>query len=118
MSAFQYIGVTVLGLLVLIVLRGMVRGKVRSVVALLWTLVLGAAAVAMVYPDATTLIAQRVGIQRGVDLILYSFVLVSGFLFLWGYGRIRALNQQVTILVRELALRAPMSSDQGKKEHG
>lgn len=115
MSAFQYIGVTVLGLLLLIVLRGMVRGKVRPVVALLWILVLGAAAVAMVYPDATTLVARRVGIQRGADLILYSFVLVSGFLFLWGYGRIRRLNQQVTILVRELALRDPRAGDDGAR---
>lgn len=72
------------------------------------------AIVVVLNPALSTMAAARVGIGRGVDLVTYALL----SLFLWAHYqhflRHRRLEQQVTALVRALALATaepPLTSD-------
>jgi small membrane protein len=63
------------------------------------------AAIALIAnPGVSTRIAQSVGIGRGVDFVIYSLLVV----FLWAhyqhYLRYKRVENEVTLLVRELAI--------------
>ncbi len=68
-------------------------------------LVLAASAVAVVvFPDLTTEVAHRVGVGRGVDLLLYIFMVLAVFVGVLVFSRVSTLEQQHTRLVRQLAI--------------
>ena len=75
----------------------------RCIAVLLFTL----SAVAIAFPDLTTLAANRLGVGRGADLITYLFVCLGAFVLLILYSKIERLHRGQTALVRELALRNP-----------
>ncbi len=76
-----------------------VRRLVGSAVAL-------AGVLAVLWPDALTWVANLVGVRRGTDLVLYALVVTTGFVASSLYLRLRRVEQEVTVLVRELALLA------------
>jgi hypothetical protein len=57
-------------------------------------------------PGLTTVIANHLGVGRGVDLLFYFSLVGFGFVLLLLFSRIRELQRQVTSLARELALHA------------
>lgn len=65
----------------------------------------GIGVVAVIWPDLTTQAANRMGVGRGTDLVLYLAVLGFGFVAIAVYQRISTLESQITTLTRELALR-------------
>ena len=70
------------------------------------------AAVALVFPQTLTWVANLVGIGRGADLLLYLLVLVFLVYVASSYRRFRHLENDATRLARRLALdsaRAPHS---------
>ncbi|PZR25629.1 MAG: hypothetical protein DI535_17580 [Citrobacter freundii] len=69
--------------------------------AILIFLFCGGAIFFIVFPDATTDIAQRVGVKRGVNLVFYVTILFLFFLILKLYSRIRKLEKKFTELVRD-----------------
>lgn len=63
------------------------------------------AAAAVLFPRLLTQVAQLLGVGRGADLLLYGLtVFVLGYVAS-SYRRMRQMEQQVTTLARELALR-------------
>lgn len=64
------------------------------------------AAVAILFPRLLTQLAQAVGVGRGADLLLYGLTVVFLGYVAASYRRMRQMEQQVTTLARELALRA------------
>jgi hypothetical protein len=74
------------------------------------------AAIALIAnPGVSTQIAQSVGIGRGADFVTYALLVV----FLWAhyqhYLRYKRVENEVTLLVRELAIaQAARPSDSGK----
>ncbi len=73
-----------------------------------------AGAILLVFPSLSTLVAAKLGIGRGVDLVLYALC----FLFTWAhyqhYVRYKHLEECVTALVRALAIeRAQAPPDVG-----
>ena len=62
----------------------------------------------VVQPDLTTRIANLVGIGRGADLVFYLSTLFLFFLNFNFYIRVRALDERLTRIVRELALEHPV----------
>ena len=70
--------------------------------------VVGFAALAGLYfvwlPDQATWLAERVGIGRGVDLVLYIWVAVSLLAIFNLHLLLRMQLEQITILARRLAL--------------
>jgi hypothetical protein len=59
----------------------------------------------VIVPDATTVIARRLGVGRGTDLILYIAVLAGIHAFLLLYVRTRALERKITEQIRAIAMR-------------
>ena len=88
----------------LVLLRGSGSGRQLAVRRLLGLLLGVAGVVAVLFPDAVTWLAQRVGVGRGTDLVLY--VGVIGFLSTTValYQRIGHLETRITTLTRALAL--------------
>lgn len=105
MNAFQIILVSVLGTAMLVVAALLARGSVGRIVGALWIAVFAAGVVFAVEPNWTTAIAHRLGISRGTDLLLYLLVLVVLYGFLVIYLKLRRVRRELTLLVRELAIR-------------
>ena len=63
------------------------------------------AAGSILYPDALTWIANRAGVGRGADLLLYASVILAVFVALGFHHRIQVLEERVAALTRALALR-------------
>ena len=60
-------------------------------------------------PDFTTLVANRLGIGRGVDLITYLFILASLFYAVTLRSEVKRLQKQITAITRELAMLNPQA---------
>lgn len=68
-------------------------------------LVLAAAGFVLVlYPDWSTGVAHRIGIGRGVDLVIYLFIVFSLFHYASGAAKARQMERALTAIVRRLAI--------------
>lgn len=91
------------GLLLIVVYAWTQRGKSSLVSA--FTLLCAFAAVYFVWaPDAANTVAQRLGVGRGADLVLYCWVLISFAVLLNLHFKMRKRDEQVTTLARKLAI--------------
>lgn len=63
--------------------------------------------VLVIYPDLSTLIANRLGIGRGVDLLVYLCIVVGLFYAVSLTARIKRLERQLTEVIRRQALEHP-----------
>jgi small membrane protein len=71
------------------------------------------------YPTSTFVVAQRLGIGRGTDLVMYLAVLSGLFAAGYFYNRYRRLEVVVTELVRRDALsRAQQGGQPGTADNG
>ena len=57
----------------------------------------------ILFPDYTNLIARKVGVSRGADLLFYISILFSLFIILKLFSRMRRLEKKLTELVRKQA---------------
>ena len=82
--------------------RASLRGQARRKILAALTVVVGVLAV--IFPDATQWAADRVGVGRGTDLVLYVLALVV--IYLVGSTGVRFREQEARIvrLSREVAL--------------
>ncbi len=65
---------------------------------------LAGGALAVLFPDITSQIAQFVGVGRGADLVTYVALVAILFVLVHYYSRFVELQQQVTQLTREIAI--------------
>jgi len=90
---------------------GFVRRHRLPVHILLLFSILGVAALAVVFPDATNIVSQWVGVGRGADLIAYLVQVSLLFISLHYYTKFIDQERQIAELVRQLAiLRAEVES--------
>jgi hypothetical protein len=108
MNAFQYLALSLLLVLAIITVRAGMRGRVRRRIVVFWLLVWITTAICAAWPRATVLIARAVGIGRGTDLVLYCSVLITLIGFFYIYSRFRRVEHDLTLLVRQLAVRNPI----------
>lgn len=93
-------------LLAVFVLFGVYALRVRSIRSdriILVTLMV-AGVVLVLDPGLSTWVANRIGIGRGTDLIMYVFILFSLFRFVGISAETKRTQRQVTLLTRELAI--------------
>lgn len=111
---FQAIIVLALGLLVLYAYFQWRRAPVVS----LAVFVLAAVGIVLAMaPDLATRAAHLVGIGRGADLVIYCFVLIALGAIFNLHIKLRASEDNLTKLVRAIALiEARSSADQGSEE--
>src|SRR5215813_12612820 len=77
----------------------------RSPVIGLGSMLVSATALYFVWiPSHATALAELAGIGRGVDLILYLWVVISLIVLLNLHLKLRAQMETITVLARELAL--------------
>ena len=105
MTNFQIGAFIILGLLVAATVTLGVRRRVMQRVAFLWSMLWIAAAVAIARPELTVAVANALGIARGADLVFYLAILGMLIGFFATYVRLRRFENELTRLVRELALR-------------
>lgn len=98
--------VLVVGLLVLagFILRGRMTAQRLAVRRLLGVLVLGLGLVAILFPAAVTWLANRVGVGRGTDLLLYVLVIAFLFVSVALYQRLSDLEARYVALARRVAI--------------
>lgn len=86
------------------------RHRLPVHILLLFSL-LGVAALAVVFPDATNIVSQWVGVGRGADLIAYLVQVSLLFISLHYYTKFVDQGRQIAELVRQMAiLRAEVES--------
>ena len=95
----------VVGLFLILSLLAMRWGWATRRESLIWALVWLVAGGAIIWHDVTSVIARALGIGRGADLVLYCAVVVMMVGFLMVYVRMRRIRRELTLLVRELAIR-------------
>jgi small membrane protein len=71
---------------------------------LFWTVVWIGTAAIITFPEATSFLAHGVGIGRGADLIIYASLLMSFYLILRLHLLLARLEQEITEIVRAIAL--------------
>ncbi len=101
----------VLGLIALAgVVSALVRYRAHRLSARAFWLWAGfwiAAAVLVVDPDLTSYLAEKLNVGRGADLTMYLGLLAAFYVIFRLYQRIEGLERQITLLVREIALKQP-----------
>jgi hypothetical protein len=100
--------VFVVAFAVFAVSRAFLRFKDRRISALsfaLWCAVWIAAIVVVIIPATSVFFANLLGIQRGADFVVYVSIVVLFYLLFRLYVKIDTINQNVTRLVREVAIR-------------
>ena len=111
MNVFQWVFLIFCGVQLVTALARVRR--THSAVAVMFAGAWLAATVLLVHPPLATYLAGVIGIGRGADLVLYTL----GFIFIWAhyghYVRYRRLEENVTQLVRELAIERAMKTEQG-----
>lgn len=111
MNAFQYVVITLLGLLAVVTVRSAIAGRARKRVTLLWMLIWITGAGATIWPSATRDVARALGIGRGTDLVMYCSVLLLMTGLFYIYTRLRSMDRTMTLLVRELAIERARSPE-------
>ena len=88
----------------------------REFVALcfFWT----AASIVVIWPAVTTALANLLGVSRGTDAILYITVAALCYFQFRTYVRIRDVEEQLTELVRKLALYEQEKLSRNKSSDG
>lgn len=71
----------------------------------LWLSLWIGAAVVILFPATTAVIARLVGIGRGADLVLYLSVILLLYLLFRVVVRLERMDREITQIVRTLALR-------------
>ncbi len=101
---FQWVALVVILLLLLVDLYRAIRGSVIRRVWAIRVVILIGAGVAIYWPNEVTRLARLAGIERGADLVLYSSVLAFIAATLYLYARCVRLQQQITQIVRHIAI--------------
>ncbi|HEX9163444.1 MAG TPA: DUF2304 domain-containing protein [Thermoanaerobaculia bacterium] len=104
MTTFQIVTLPALAVLVLVTLIQIARRRVAARVGLAWIALWVAAAIAIADPDILVRVAHFLGIGRGADLVLYLSILFMFAAFFVTYLRFRRVDEQLTKIVRHLAI--------------
>ena len=104
MNLFQVVGIGIAILFMGVTVVNVLRRNIDTFAGLIWFAVWSAAAVALIWPDGTSVVARAMGIDRGADLVFYCAILaVLGSSFRI-FGRLRAIERSLTAIVRQIAL--------------
>ena len=71
---------------------------------ILWTLLWGLLVIFAIIPESSSILAIILGIHRGLDLILIFGIIGAYYLIFRVYLKIEKINQDITELVRKIAM--------------
>ena len=93
-----------LGAVVLVALRTSPSGNHLALRRIATAVLALAAVMAVLFPDALTVVANSVGVGRGADLLLYGLVILYLFTTIGLHQRLRTLERRLETFAREVAL--------------
>ncbi len=102
----QAILTVVLALLMVHTARRRRRGEITAMQLVVWEAFWTLGVVFVFFPDSATMIAHRVGVGRGVDLIMYGSVVTLFYAVFRLIVKIERLNRDITEMVRLNAIEA------------
>ena len=79
-------------------------GKMSLGMFLVWIFIWLVVIIISIYPDSTNYLASFTGIGRGLDLVLILGLLLSFYMIFKMYNKIETVEEELTDLVRELAI--------------
>jgi hypothetical protein len=89
----------------------LVRLRNRIFDVLLLLLLMSVSVLLVLFPDWTSILAKRLGVGRGADLVFYACIVLFWFVLLKFYTKLRQLEQQITSLTRKETLEDPASEN-------
>lgn len=113
MTTFQIVTLPLLAIMVLATAVQIARRHLSPRFGFLWLALWIGAAVSIANPEILVRIAHYLGIGRGADLVLYLSVIFGFGAFFITYLRFRRVDEQLTKIVRHMAIR-----DADKKQEG
>jgi hypothetical protein len=105
MTTFQLATLPLLAMMIVATAVQMARHRLTSRTGAAWLLLWLAAAISIAFPEILVEAARLLGIGRGADLVLYLSILFSFAAFFITYIRFRRVDEQLTKIVRHLAIR-------------
>ena len=84
--------------------RFLIRRENKLISRILIVVLMIVGIISVIKPSFTSIIAQKVGIGRGTDLIFYLYIFASLLLFGFLRNKINDLNRTLTKLIREIAI--------------
>jgi len=81
------------------------RGGLSRLQLALWSLLWIAVIAVVLRPETASFLAERLGVGRGADVVVYLAIAALFYLQFRLFGRLEDHEQQITALTRELALR-------------
>lgn len=104
MNMFQWIVIAILALILGFTIRTIAKGRIAPGPGLLWVALWLGAATTVASPSLTVVAARILGIGRGADFVFYCGLVVMTIGFFRVYVRMRKMDEEITRLVREIAL--------------
>lgn len=105
MTTFQIVTLPLIALIVLATVIQISRRRLAPRFGFAWMVLWVAAAVSIADPEILVRAAHFLGIGRGADLVLYLSVIFSFLAFFITYLRFRRVEEQLTTIVRHIAIR-------------
>jgi small membrane protein len=105
LTAFQFVTLPLLLVMALATAMQMMRHRLTPRVGATWLFLWVASATAIAFPELLVQLAHILGIGRGADLVLYLSILFSFAAFFAMYLRFRKVDEQLTKIIRHLAIR-------------
>jgi len=79
--------------------------NLRGKEAFFWLIFWGVAIIILLYPGVSTVISEFLGIDRGVDLITYSGLILLAYMIFRLYAKQTKTERNITRIVRTIAIR-------------
>lgn len=115
MTLFQWLCSGLMSALVLMEVVLQLTGRTRRIISSLRASVWLLGLFLILVPSATNRVAEILSIGRGADVILYLTVITFLLSFFYLLHAVESQREQITLLVRRIAIQNPFSEDSGRK---
>lgn len=116
MTLFQWLCSGLMSALILMEVVLQLTGKTRRIISSLRAAVWLLALFLILVPSATNRVAEILSIGRGADVILYLTVITFLLSFFYLLHAVESQREQITLLVRKIAIQNPFSEDSSRRE--
>ena len=116
MTLFQWLCSGLMSALILMEVGLQFAGRTRRVISSLRIAVWILALFLILMPSATNRVAEILSIGRGADVILYLTVITFLLSFFYLLHAVESQREQITLLVRRIAIQHPFSEPPGRTE--
>lgn len=113
MTLFQWLCSGLMSALVLMEVALQLTGRTRRIISNLRTAIWLIALFLILVPSTTNRVAEILSIGRGADVVLYLTVITFLMSFFYLLHAVELQREQITLLVRRIALQNPYSETSG-----